>query len=340
MSYPKEFTEFYKLMEILHLKMDFLIKNLLFQQGKLNTEAFDEEYAALMSEYEALKEKIKVLAHEGNDEKTTKQHFETTANSSKPDDSATATVKTDLTPGPVGILEFLKSRQIDVVGYSGIPVERNEFDKLAVFMGKKYDNIKILLKAIKSSINTGKTISLFLTNQTQQAISDVTQFGSTYKKIGGFKFYRYTSSNRQIMATVNRYNTHINFISGGWFEIFVRDFFINALEKAGLPYDFMQNIKITLPNGDQFELDLIFQVKDKFFWFEAKTGQYERYIERYRNMSKILNLPSEQTMMVLTEINENIANTLEPLFNMRVVNIPKFQEEINEIIRQFKANGE
>ena len=53
-------------------------------------------------------------------------------------------------------------------------------------------------------------------------------------------------------------------------------------------FSYLLNPQIILPNGDDFELDLICHVNNFFFWIEAKSGDYQQHINKYSKMSKIL----------------------------------------------------
>ena len=96
----------------------------------------------------------------------------------------------------------------------------------------------------------------------------------------------------------------------------------------------MQNIQIVLPNGNNFELDLVFAIGEDIFWFEAKTGDYQKYISRYSKIAKILNLDLSHAFMVLTDITDEGANALKSLFNMNVVKIDKFTEIFEGILKE------
>jgi hypothetical protein len=93
------------------------------------------------------------------------------------------------------------------------------------------------------------------------------------------------------------------------------------------------NPQIVLPNGDDFELDLIFQVNDFFFWIEAKSGEYQQHISKYSKMSKILNLDFKHSIMVLPDISENQCDALTALFSMTVCPLSRLETVLVEIIR-------
>lgn len=122
----------------------------------------------------------------------------------------------------------------------------------------------------------------------------------------------------------------INFINGKWLEEYLAIKIVNILGTLGLvykkDYDFVKNIKLRLPNGKDFELDLLFKIRDKFFWFEAKTGEYQQYVNRYSSVSNILNIPKDQAFIVITEITKTGAEAISDIFDMNVTNLESFEE--------------
>jgi len=99
---------------------------------------------------------------------------------------------------------------------------------------------------------------------------------------------------------------------------------------------YLLNPQIKLPNGDDFEFDLLLSVENDIYWFEAKTGDYQRYMEKYSKISKILELGFERSFMILTDITPTGAEALRTIFYMNVVLIENFSEEFNKIIIKYK----
>ena len=93
-----------------------------------------------------------------------------------------------------------------------------------------------------------------------------------------------------------------------------------------------------MPNGNDFELDVIFKIEDEIFWFEAKTGDYQRHVEKYSRMSSMMDLDQEHSYMILTDVQESSTKALTSLFKMKVVNVENFAEEIQQFLQRISDN--
>ena len=100
-----------------------------------------------------------------------------------------------------------------------------------------------------------------------------------------------------------------------------------------LEFSYLLNPQVILPNGDDFELDLIFHVNDSYYWIEAKSGDYQQHISKYSKMSRILNLDFEHSIMVLTDISPDKSAALTSLFSMTVSSLSQLEEMLIETIK-------
>jgi hypothetical protein len=89
-----------------------------------------------------------------------------------------------------------------------------------------------------------------------------------------------------------------------------------------------------LPNGDDFELDMLFETEGDVFWLEAKTGDYRKHIEKYSKMSRIIGLDRSHTFMILADgaVTDGLARDLSNLFGMTVVRVEKFAEHLIKVL--------
>ncbi len=243
------------------------------------------------------------------------------------------------------IEEFLNSKNIRIKNIREEDESDEILDKMAFFMGNRYPYIKTLYQNIKRNLNTGRSFRLDLKNCTQDEIANITQLCTNLYQIAFLEEYKYYKSPKYILyAKVNRIPKAINFFTGGWLERYTKTAVIESIKSISFPvlinYSYLKNAQIVLPNGDDFELDILFKIEDEYFWFEAKTGDYQRYIDKYSKMAKILNLDYEHAFMILTDITDSGAQALRSLFKMNVVKINKFYETIREVIQQLKPEVE
>ncbi|WP_353683282.1 hypothetical protein V4D30_05250 [Thermodesulfovibrio sp. 3907-1M] len=243
------------------------------------------------------------------------------------------------------IEEFLNSKNIRIKSIKEEEESDEILDKIALFMGDRYSHIKNLYQHIKRDLNKGRSFTLDLRNHKQEEIASITQLCSNLHQIAFLEEYKYYKSPKYTLyAKVNRIPKAINFFTGGWLERYVKSAVIEAIKSISHPipvnYSYLKNPQIILPNGDNFELDIIFKIEDEYFWFEAKTGDYQRYIDKYSKVAEILKLDYEHAYMILTDITEAGAKALFSLFKMSVIRIDDFYETFKEAIQHLKPQPE
>jgi len=233
------------------------------------------------------------------------------------------------------IFRFLADRNIQVKTFQTDEEIDDVLDNIALFMGNRYNRIKKVYNSIKSKLNSGTGFRLDLKNATQEEVSYSCQLCNTLHQIAFLSEYKYFKSPQFLInAKPNRIPTAINFFTGQWLERFIKTEVKNTIRKLERPVKFayLTNPQIILPNGDDFELDVLFYIEDEIFWFEAKTGEYQNYVDKYSRMAKLMQLDSKHAFMVLTEVNEPNCVALKKVFGMEVVNIESFSEKFQNAI--------
>lgn len=216
--------------------------------------------------------------------------------------------------------------------------ENNSLDHIACFMGNRYSEIKKVYETIKRYLNRPNGFHLNLKNATQSEITASCQLCTNLYDIAFLSEYKYDKSPKYfIHATPNKIPIAINFLTGHWLEIFIRKTIqdsLNSLQRD-IEYTYLINPQIILPNGNDFELDVVFLVNDEIYWVEGKTGNYQQYINKYSDMANILNLDKNHSFMVLTDtITSNTAYILSKTFNMTIIPVEEFKEEITYIFQE------
>lgn len=107
---------------------------------------------------------------------------------------------------------------------------------------------------------------------------------------------------------------------------------INTLP-CKVEYSYVINPQIILPNGDDFELDVVFLINGNIYWIEAKTSAYQNYIDKYSKVAKMLNGMSERVFLVLTEIlSQESQRILEKTFGIQIIYVEEFERKMTEVL--------
>lgn len=234
------------------------------------------------------------------------------------------------------IKDYLLSRGITI---KHIPVEDEAdevLNRISIFIGNRYNLIRPFLEQIKYKMNSGGTIRMDLKNNTQEEVSSICQLAADLHKIAFLEEYTYLKSPKYLLfAKPNRIPKVLNFFSGKWLERFILSQVVSLIKQVdpNIKFSYISNPQVKLPNGDDFEFDVFFEIEGDIFWFEAKTGDYQRYVEKYSKISRILNLGKNHSFMILTDITDEGADALKSLFGMNVVKIEHFSEEFLRLIK-------
>lgn len=236
------------------------------------------------------------------------------------------------------LIEKLAEKHIGIKTYVNSANENTSLDHIAKFMGEKYSDIKKVYETMKRYLNKPNGFHLDMKNSPQNEITASCQLCTNLYEIAFLSDYKYDKSPKFfIHATPNKIPIAINFITGHWLEIFIRKTIqecLNALP-MDIEYTYLINPQIILPNGDDFELDVVFLINGEIYWVEGKTGNYQHYINKYSEVAALMDLDKDHSLMVLTDvIHQNTAYILSKTFNMTIIQVEQFKEEFDYIVRE------
>jgi hypothetical protein len=228
---------------------------------------------------------------------------------------------------------FLVSRGIAL---KRVPPEREydeALDRIAGFIGDRYDALRLVYDAIRGSMNSARGLRLSLRNASQREVADICQLCTQLHEIAFLEEYKYLRAPRmELFAKPSRNPRALNFFAGQWLERYANRQVVLACEAQHRNYDRIVNPQVVLPNGDDFEFDLLFAIAGDVYWFEAKTGDYQRYVEKYSRIAKLLGLEGSRAFLILTDVSDETARDLRGLFGMTVVSTARFRPELERVL--------
>ena len=229
------------------------------------------------------------------------------------------------------IESFLNSKSIQIKHLPDEDPADDVINSFAAYMGDKYDNIEKIYKIIKRTMQKGDSFTYHVANESQTAISSMCQFCHRLHETAFLAEYKYFKSPKYLIKGRSSTLPKVqNFFSGQWLERYIMLKIKETINLASnqisikLSSSYMINPQIILPNGDDFELDIIYEINGMFYWVEAKTGDYQSYADKYSRISKILGLDSSHSFMVLTDIKKSVCESLSSIFSMNVCSIDTF----------------
>lgn len=239
---------------------------------------------------------------------------------------------------------FLHSRGIKIKVQPALDPADRVIDSLSLYLGEHYNALSSLLKKIKRAMQSGASFTESLKDRPQQDISAVCQFCTRLYEVAFLEEYRYfRSPTYLIRAKTTTLPQAQRFFSGQWLERFVLQKVKAAYAQvrsevtSRLSFEYLINPQITLPNGDDFELDVLAAIGTHVYWIEAKTGDYQQYVEKYARFARLLGVGPDHSFLVLTDISEDVCEKLSSLFPMTVCTLQSFEEKLLAVARNDTA---
>ncbi|MFS8796605.1 hypothetical protein NW807_05275 [Synechococcus sp. R70.1] len=233
------------------------------------------------------------------------------------------------------IKSFLNSKNIKIRSID-MEEEEEKLDQIADLMGSQYSLIKRFYGMIKSSMNSGNSFSTNLRDEPQQVIGTTCQVATELYKIAFLEEYRYFRAPRCLLvARASRSPQALNFLSGNWLERYVRNRLICLAKRqtGKIDFSYIANAKVTLSNGDDFEMDLLFHVNDQFYWVESKTGEYQDKVQKYSKIASDLGLQRNQAIIVLTDVSQDAKTSLSSLYHLSVISVDEVEATFERILK-------
>ncbi|GAA6735199.1 PDDEXK family nuclease [Thermus oshimai] len=238
--------------------------------------------------------------------------------------------------GPGSLEEWLSGLGIQVVRRPEAQEEEKEkvLTRLALFLGDRYPSLEKLYERLKQSLSTKRQFELSLAEASQEEIANSTQFCTLLKQYALLTSYHYKSEERRIRAKASTEGWVQNFLTGGWLERYVAEKLKKFLRSKNLPHEVAVGYQVTLPGGEAMELDVLVRVGERFFWFEAKTGEFQAHIAKYAALKKTLGLSGRESFLVLLGMEKTRAKELSALHGLTVVNQANFLEAFQEVLEK------
>ena len=205
----------------------------------------------------------------------------------------------------IDLIAWLKERNIDFLRTVATSEFDETFDRLARFLGERFQNLRPFYDAIKRRVSgSAHPRALKLTNAPPQMISDICQFGTDLFNNGFLKRYHYTRGTRTLVFEPQMDGRVINFFTGDWLERYV---LLTTLERIktllpeGVCPEALTKAVVVLPDGQETELDILLGLPERVLWLECKTGDWQEHAVRFGRIARQLQIPPQQAALVLLE---------------------------------------
>ncbi len=242
-------------------------------------------------------------------------------------------------PSSSTLQSFLNSRGIWIKVRTAEDSSDQDIDSLSLYLGEHYDALSGLHRKIKRAMQTGMPITERLEDCTQHDARTIRRFCTHLRDVDFLQKYRYDRSRNLIRAKTTTRPQAQRFFSGQWLERFilqkVKEIHAQVASEGirTLKLEYLINTEIILPNGDDFELDILAAIGSSIYWIEAKSGDYQHYVGKYSRFACQIGLDSEHSFLVLTHASDGHCDTLSSRFSITVCNLRTFKEKLLSVVR-------
>lgn len=229
--------------------------------------------------------------------------------------------------------EFLLTQGIKIKTVPPPTAADESIDQLAWFLGKRYADLSGLLKHMKRTMQSGRGFQYQMAGLPQSTVASSCQFCVQLHELAFLTQYNYQRSPKYIIyASPSTAPAAQKFLGGHWLERYVAK---SLREAYGEKLHLLMNPQIVMPNGDDFELDVL-AVDESMrpLWIEAKTGDYQSHVAKYSKAAKLLGVPASRSIMILPDVPDDKCLALSGLFNMTVVNMPLWDACLERLAAQ------
>ena len=123
------------------------------------------------------------------------------------------------------------------------------------------------------------------------------------------------------------------FLKGKWFERYIHQKIIECLKNQNLQYSYLINPRILFQDGHHFEPSLLVLIEEKLLYFEYKLDKEdENYFDKYSENRKRLNLPLNQSIVIILECPNNKKDELTKSWNLTVIDEKIITDHIRKIL--------
>ena len=218
----------------------------------------------------------------------------------------------------------------DAVNMSGC------YDEAAEAMGKHYAVFKDIVGRIGWAYrNNHSGLNLDLKKYSQKEAQQINNICREFYSHTLFSRYVYQKQEKLVHLKLQSAAPIRQFFSGEWLEWYALGKLLAYAEKQGKNYVFScaRNAEIYFSNDDKHELDVVFLAKNKLpLVIECKTGEYRRDLDKYLTLRKRLDIPAENFVLLVTDIDETQAKSLSSMYELTFVTLSMLPQHIQSVI--------
>jgi hypothetical protein len=228
---------------------------------------------------------------------------------------------------------FLRRRQVAIAEIPDLGEADDVLDNLARLLGDNFEVCRTFYRRLKSTLSDSRGLRLDLKGRPGAEINFNVQFATRLHKIGFLADCHYRKAPvSELYVKVSRLPAALNFLSGGWLERYLRVRVVTLLRRgrSGRPCEVLAGVKVVLPGGADAEFDLLCAIGGEVFLFEAKTGAFQKHLDKYLRLARVLGLDRDHCLLILTDATDEDCRRLSEVNGLWVVPLRQLAQVLEE----------
>lgn len=288
-------------------------------------------YAAVMRELNALKEQESEQVSNSANEATQSSDTNPLYGIKLSDTEVLSTSQQHL-----GLAQWFADKQTTPnFDYSAVDMS-GYYDEAAERIGQYYNVFKDIIGRIAWSYrNSHSGLNLDLKKYSQKDAQQINTLCREFYSNTLFSRYSYQKQDKLIHLKLQSAAPVRQFFSGEWLEWYALGQILKEAKQRGKTYSFScaRSLEIRFANEDLHELDVVFLPTGKQpLVIECKTGEYRRDLDKYLTLRKRLNIPAENFILLVTDIDEAQAKAFSSMYELTFLTLPMLPDHIKVLM--------
>ena len=234
------------------------------------------------------------------------------------------------------ILNWFKSKKIQLKIDKAAIDTTGFFDEVAVKMGDNYDLLKVVIDKIKQRIqNKGHTnVTLNLSDYSQEEAVLIKGFCEELYEYAFVAKYFVNREQNKIHLSLQTAQPIVNFFNGEWLEWFAFMKLLAFCHERKISFAGLRSFIIQFPNKDKRELDTFFLINGVMpIFVECKSGEFRPFIDKYVKLRKMLNMDKKHFFMLVLGLTDKQNQGLTRMFDITFVNEKTFVKQVSALLK-------
>lgn len=208
------------------------------------------------------------------------------------------------------------------------------FDEAAERLGNEYTLFGELISRVSFAYRKEhNSVTLNLSQLAQKDGQTINQFCRKLYQYTFFSRYYYQKPEKIVRLNLQPASAIRQFFEGGWLEWYALVCLLELIEDRSQNDSYARSVKITFPNEDLHELDVMCLPDGKPpFCIECKSGEFRRDIDKYVRLRKRLGIEPERFLICSADLTQEQTNSLSTMYELNFVNLDTLKDHLQRLI--------